>query len=66
MRRIRSLLAPLVWRLRAGAELTAEQADGTGVMQSLLITCLHPKGSWSYCTGGYRYCLRCMRVRVRC
>lgn len=63
-RRLRSLLAPLVWLWRGGRTLDA-MPDGQ--QQSVIYTgCLHPPGCWSYCTGGYRYCLCCGQVRVKC
>jgi hypothetical protein len=62
----RTLLAPLLWRLKRGTTLDAIPAEGAGTVQPLLVTCLHSPGCWSYCTGGNRYCLCCMKVRVRC
>lgn len=66
MRRVRTLLAPLMWHLNRGTELDTLPVEGGVSVQPLLVTCLHPSGCWSYCTGGYRYCLCCMKVRVRC
>lgn len=73
--RLRVLLAPLRWRLNGGTELDAIPTSysqpggyeaGDGQVRALVATCLHSPGCWSYCTGGYTYCLCCLKVRVRC
>ena len=55
----------LVWLAKHGTTLDAIPEPGQA--QPLVsTTCLHSPGCWSYCTGGYRYCLCCGRVRVLC
>jgi len=65
MRWLRGLWWTLLWRVKGGTELDQIPAEGSAP-QSLVVVCLHSPGCWSYCTGGYRYCLCCMKVRVRC
>ena len=55
----------LVWLLKRGQ--TLEAIPKPGQVQPVIYTgCLHSPGCWSYCTGGYRYCLCCGQVRVKC
>jgi len=65
MRWLRGLWWAIRWRLNRGAELERIPAAGD-VAPLISVSCLHQPGCWSYCTGGYRYCLCCMKVRVRC
>ena len=66
MRWLRGLWWPFQWRLNQGTELERIPDPTQPAPQTLTVVCLHPPGCWSYCTGGYRYCLCCMKVRVRC
>lgn len=65
--RLKTFLGSLLFRIRGGETLVAIPDETPDPQpRGLRYQCLHPPGCWSYCTGGYRYCLCCNRVRVRC
>lgn len=63
--RLKAVAGSLLWRARGGVTLP-EMPTAETTPLTLTSGCLHPRGCWSYCTSGYRYCLCCNQVRVRC